>query len=266
MKKEILLTTRLTGVSQQEEVQLLLKELDVMKAQDLKYILDYDGYQKSIALLYEDKYLGYLPKLISESFLYDLIKEKHVIIDKVFVIEKVGGQPEIGKDYYGLQVGLYLIVYDNYEKLIQEGVSKAKLESKTKGIELIVKSFEIKNKISLSNKHKMLLVGHSMLKKKEIINVMMDFGISPNQLELKLDYYALKNSVKLSKNYKYILFGPLPHSNKGMEDANSIIDYYLNQGDYLIYKVKDTSGKLSINKSSLIYTLNMIALEEKNNS
>lgn len=74
---------------------------------------------------------------------------------------------------------------------------------------------------------KIIVLGESAIKEREIIASITGQGISKDRIELHLGYEEFKNynfnRLQYNSTYRLILVGPLPHSTKDKEDCSSII-------------------------------------------
>lgn len=74
---------------------------------------------------------------------------------------------------------------------------------------------------------KILIIGHSMINKNDMINIARQYGINESKLEFKLDYKKLSNYdfsiLKNNMNYSDILVGPMPHSVRGINSYSSFL-------------------------------------------
>lgn len=102
---------------------------------------------------------------------------------------------------------------------------------------------------------KILIFGDSQLKEREVYGSLKEFGLPKERLELHLGYeeakkYSFRN-LQYNPNYRLILFGPVPHSGEGKEDASSIITNLQQKDGYpKVICLTDGHG-LKITKASL---------------
>ena len=86
-----------------------------------------------------------------------------------------------------------------------------------------------------------------------------EYGIQKDQYKVDNDYYALKNTEDLSSHYKYIFFGPMPHSGKGMGEDSNIIAHYQQNSKFIVTEIQNTKGQLKITAEGLREALNKLA-------
>lgn len=102
---------------------------------------------------------------------------------------------------------------------------------------------------------KIIIFGASQIRDKDIFGCLKEFGIMRDRVELYLGYDEAKkydyNKLQYNPNFRLILFGPVPHSGEGKEDASSVITN-LEQGDGYPKVIRLTDGHgLKITKTSL---------------
>lgn len=103
---------------------------------------------------------------------------------------------------------------------------------------------------------KILVIGHSNVRKRDLRGIIRSMQLDPNRFELVINYQDTKNYSfsKLAYNERYdcILAGPMPHKVKGVEDASSIISKMENEDDVYppLVRIMNQSGELKITKSS----------------
>lgn len=102
---------------------------------------------------------------------------------------------------------------------------------------------------------KVLIFGDAHIKEREIYGSLKEFGLQKERLELHLGYEEATKfpfrKLQYNPNYRLILFGPVPHSGDGKEDASSIITN-LEQTDGYPKVIRLTDGHgLKFTKTSL---------------
>lgn len=102
---------------------------------------------------------------------------------------------------------------------------------------------------------KILIIGATNIKEREIYGCLKKFGIDKNRIELHLGYEEAKNyqfgGIQYNPNYRLILFGAMPHSGKGKEERSSIITQIEDTDGYpKVIRLSDGHG-LKLTKTSL---------------
>jgi len=102
---------------------------------------------------------------------------------------------------------------------------------------------------------KILIIGESRIKEREIYGCLKEYGIDKERVELYLGYREAKNfsfrNIQYNPNYRLILFGPVPHSGEGKVEHSSIITQIENDDGYpKVVRLTDGHG-LKITKTSL---------------
>lgn len=102
---------------------------------------------------------------------------------------------------------------------------------------------------------KILIIGDSQIKEREIYGSLKEFGISKDRIELHLGYEDAKNfsfrNIQYNPNYRLILFGSVPHSGEGKQDKSSIITQIESDDGYpKVIRLTDGHG-LKLTKTSL---------------
>lgn len=101
---------------------------------------------------------------------------------------------------------------------------------------------------------KIIVFGDSHLKATELLGTGKSFGLSKDRFELHLSYEESKTypfqKLRYNPNYRLILFGPVPHSGEGKEDASSIITNLQQKDGYPKVLCLSDSHKLKITKTS----------------
>lgn len=73
-----------------------------------------------------------------------------------------------------------------------------------------------------------IMFGDSKIKIKEIYGCLKSFGISKERFE-HIPYKEVTNynfrNLEYNNNYRLILIGPMPHSDRGKGDSNSVIEW-----------------------------------------
>lgn len=103
---------------------------------------------------------------------------------------------------------------------------------------------------------KIVIIGKSKISPNIIRGLFKEYGVSPDRLELYLDYDKLTNldltSLHYSQGrYSLILLGPMPHSIRGKGDSTSFIDYLEERDGYPPVKRLRTAQGLKISRTSL---------------
>lgn len=102
---------------------------------------------------------------------------------------------------------------------------------------------------------KILIIGASMLKEKDIYGCLKALGVDKSRIEL-LDYKDAKSfdfgkKIQFRSDYRLILFGPVPHSGKSKSDKSSIITQIESEDGYpKVIRLTDAQG-LKITKTNL---------------
>jgi len=102
---------------------------------------------------------------------------------------------------------------------------------------------------------KLLIVGRSEVKEREIRIIADSEGIERDRIECFLEYEGVKtyNFRRLQYNPKYrvVLFGPVPHSGEGKNDSGSIISELESTEGYPRVIRLRSNEQLKITKSNL---------------
>jgi hypothetical protein len=111
------------------------------------------------------------------------------------------------------------------------------------------------NEFPTNPRGKILIIGHTKVKQKDIIGCTKDLGIEKNRLEIVTDYEGIKkykfNHIQYNPNYRLILFGPSPHSGVSKENDSSIITTIENKDGYPKIKRLTDGHALKISTTSL---------------
>jgi len=102
---------------------------------------------------------------------------------------------------------------------------------------------------------KILIVGQTKLKPKDIYAICKNQGIDKTRLELHLNYEDVKSmdfrKYQYQANYRLMLFGPVPHSGVAKGDKSSIINELESSDGYpKIIRMTDANS-MKITKSNL---------------
>lgn len=112
---------------------------------------------------------------------------------------------------------------------------------------------------------KIVVIGQTKVKEKELIAIAKQLGISEERLEFHLDYNVKKynfDKFKYGSKYRVILFGPIPHSAKEKGDSSSILAEIENHPDIYPRVVRLTNDhSLKITKTNFREALNELIEE-----
>lgn len=112
----------------------------------------------------------------------------------------------------------------------------------------------LSNILQTNKSGKILIIGSSQVKEKDVIKACKELNISEQRLELVLEYKDNYNFIKTHNNpdYAAILVGPLPHMAKGVDGYSSIISKIETENGYPpVIRIRNTTGDLHISKKSL---------------
>ncbi|MFC1688218.1 hypothetical protein ACFL07_00985 [Pseudomonadota bacterium] len=102
---------------------------------------------------------------------------------------------------------------------------------------------------------KILILGASQLKQKDIFGIAKKFGLTKDNLELRLDYKKNKRfdlqTIRWISPYSAILIGPIAHKLVGLGDYSSVLQLLEEEGFPPAQAIKTSSGGLKITKSGM---------------
>lgn len=140
---------------------------------------------------------------------------------------------------------------------LQKKVENEILKANRTGIdelEIILKKWNYVSDPKIQNNERkkyVLIIGDSTLSENEIRRTATEIGFDPNLIEQRLEYDKSFNfqTLKHSKKFSDILFGPIPHKVKGF--SNIITEMERNAKDWPNPIRLNEGGKLKITKQSL---------------
>lgn len=102
---------------------------------------------------------------------------------------------------------------------------------------------------------KVVIIGESTVSRDKVLGISKEFGITPKQLELCLDYNEAKSfsyrKLQYNSEYRAVLVGPIPHKAEGIGEYSSAIAM-MEQSAGFPKVVRLVSGnKLKITKANL---------------
>jgi hypothetical protein len=107
-----------------------------------------------------------------------------------------------------------------------------------------------------SRQLKILILGASQIKTKDILGIAKRFGLSKENLELHLDYTKNKRfdleKIRWVSPYSGIMVGPIAHKVVGLGDNDSVLHTLDEEGFPPCYAIRSVAGELKITKSSLL--------------
>jgi hypothetical protein len=264
---KMLLTTRLAGVTfgnRQAILEDLRNQGDAVN-HTLRHHNHYQG-QDGIAIFQGSADLGWIPKEIAKDLLLPEISASTIKIDSIELTEIVGGT-EL-KENYGAEIVIFLsgdshtldVLAESIKALHRKATEAFVMDGSANFSKELKhsKAHKIKQ-TKIDNNNKLLIIGSSQLKSNDIRKVLHEYGIQKDQYKVDNDYYALKNTEDLSSHYKYIFFGPMPHSGKGMGEDSNIIAHYQQNPKFIVTEIQNTKGQLKITAEGLREALNKLA-------
>ena len=109
---------------------------------------------------------------------------------------------------------------------------------------------------------KVLIIGALSLGKDKVYGIAKKIGFKKEQIEIVHDFNVIKtfdiSKVRNNLNYCGIIFGPVPHSSKSMNNDTSIITHVENTVGYPPSVRSEANGSLKITKSTIERTLGEI--------
>lgn len=251
---KMLLTTRLSGVTfgnRQELLANLRKQGDVVN-HTLRHHNHYQG-QDGIAIFQGSDDLGWIPKEIAQDLLLPEISASTIKIDSIELTEIVGGTET--KENYGAEIVIFLSGDSHTLDILSESINalhrkatEALVMNGSPGLSKELKHSKAHKimQTKIDNNNKLLIVGSSLLSPSDIRKVLHEYGIQKDQYKIDNDYYALKNTENIGRHFKYIFFGPMPHSGKGMGEENNVIEHYKKIPKFEVSEIKNTKGKFKL--------------------
>lgn len=255
----MLLTTRLTGVTfegRQEKLAALRKQGEGMPRK-LRHVNDHGGYEGIAAFLGKEG-LGWIPKDLSVGLLLPEIKASNIWVDRFELCDIVGGTAE--KKNYGAEVMMILkgdrrildILADEINELQRKAtIANVAGGSLTNIAELKETHAEKIKQTIIDDENKLFIIGASQMQPNDVRKLLHEYSITDGQYEIENDYYALKNSDGISNQFKYLFFGPTPHSGKGMGNENSVIEHYQKLPEFIVKLIRNETGHLKLTTSGL---------------
>lgn len=264
----MLLATRLTGVTfhgRQERLAALCKQGDKMPRR-LRHHNNHQEYE-GIAIFQGNEDLGWIPKDIAAGLLLPEITASTIRINSIELADIVGGTAE--KVNYGAEVVMFLsgdphtldILADSINDLQHKATSASVMGVEMKNIAELKESHAKRVKLtSVDDEHKLYIGGDLQLQPNDVRKVLREYSIVDGQYKIENDYYALKNKMDISDKFKYLFFGPTPHSGKGMGDEYSIIAHYQNSSNYIVKQIRNEHGQLKFTASGLRHALDELVI------
>ena len=120
-----------------------------------------------------------------------------------------------------------------------------------------VREILIDQQISIKPKQKkVLIIGGTKVKDKDIKGIAKTYGISSDRLDLHLDFMEIKgfdiSELQYSNKYDCILIGPIPHKTPNIGNYDSMISMLENERNYPPFqKITTKRGDLKITKESI---------------
>ena len=112
---------------------------------------------------------------------------------------------------------------------------------------------------------KIVIIGQSAFKKKDLIQSINKLGINKDRFELCLDYNDAKNfdykKMQYNPKYRVIMVGPIPHSSVGKGSSGSAISEMENKEGFPKVIRLCTSNELKMTKSNVLKELNKLVKE-----
>lgn len=116
-------------------------------------------------------------------------------------------------------------------------------------------SSSVINQVPTRRKLKILVLGASTIRPKDIIGIANRYGLSKDNLELKLDYVKNKrfdlNKIRYTSPFSGILIGPIAHKITGLGDHSSILELLKEEGFPPSEAIREKSGELKITKTAI---------------
>ncbi len=132
-------------------------------------------------------------------------------------------------------------------------MNRLKSESQSH-VETLLKS-NIEDASKSLRKLKILVLGATQIKPKDIYGIAKNFGLSKENLDLQLDYEKNKRfnleKLYLGTEYSAVMLGPIAHKVVGMGDHESLLHAMKEEGFPPHCGIWNTVGELKITKTSL---------------
>ena len=117
---------------------------------------------------------------------------------------------------------------------------------------------------------KILILGATQMKTKDILGIAKQFGLSKDNLELQTDYQDNKRfdlkKLKWGCSYTGVLVGPIAHKIVGLGDNKSVLHMLDDEGFPPSCSIRNAAGGLKTTKTSLFAAferlLNKLGIEE----
>lgn len=107
---------------------------------------------------------------------------------------------------------------------------------------------------------KILIIGESSIKEREIMSSLKSIGISKDRVELRLGYDAVKRfdigQLQYNPEYRLILVGPMPHKTVGTGDYSSPLSRMEREAGFPKVVRMCSNEELKITKSNLKQIVN----------
>lgn len=253
------LTTRLTGVTFEgrQEKLAALRQQGNLASHELRHKNNYQNYE-GIAIFKGSDNLGWIPKEISVGLLLPELQASSIRVEWIGLTEIVGGTAE--KENYGAEIVMRLsgnahvleILAESIEDLRRKATAANVQDFGLKNISELGKSQarKVKN-TSVNEKNKLYIGGYLQMSPNVVKRVLREYGIFEGQYTIDNDYYCLKNNDGLSGQFKYLFFGPMPHSGKLMGEENSMIAHYEKSSNFIVKQIRNENGHLKFTASGL---------------
>lgn len=115
--------------------------------------------------------------------------------------------------------------------------------------------YKLQSKTVRNKKGKILVIGQSDVRKKDMRGIISSLAYSTERFELVINYeeieqYSFKK-LEYNDRYDYIMVGPVPHKVRGLEKESGIIEQIENNPDIYppLIRILNLSGELKITKS-----------------
>lgn len=123
------------------------------------------------------------------------------------------------------------------------------------------------DKLETFKEGKIVVIGASQVKEKELLGVAKKLGLSKERFEFCLDYNEAKNfeykKLEYKPMYRVIMFGPVPHSCSGKGDSGSVVAEIEKRPDrYPRVMRLESNGELKITKTNFKLSLETLIAED----
>ncbi|MDY6290749.1 MAG: hypothetical protein SPL86_04610 [Succiniclasticum sp.] len=103
---------------------------------------------------------------------------------------------------------------------------------------------------------KIVILGESSVRDRDILKSIDSVGISPDRVELKLGYYDRSNeefirTLRYNNKYRLVLVGPMPHSTTATGSFSSALSMMQNTDGYTKVVPLRVNGELKITKTNI---------------